>query len=519
MVPICVNTADTGITLSNVAQTICIWDARCFDDDGAFGRMPDGWYKEQYPFVDYVILMTFTGGKGYNEWYRFDETGTPHCDFSTPLRILKNVLRQGVRPVIVIGNVPYALSDQSKIEADDYGWGNRLPPQDYQEYFCYISRFARMIADHFPAEEYRKWQFRIGTEPDNFHWWIGTEEEYYKLYDYSVAALQKELGAEYLDVSLGNLENYMKWPDMLAHCVNGKNSYTGEIGTQVNRFSISHYQLGAESLPYWKFPRILSETLQRVKEYPQLGITKVNVGEGQFLSDGMSPPHRLSNAQDGTEYGASWMAEMYHAWCVNGCEYFANWAYHCDFWLTDQPMLKVPAYHVAQMIKNMSGCSNVAVTSGEAEKKGNTIGAIASVDPLKKHLQVMVYNHNLERENIAEDLEICISVDSPTDNVSVKAWLVDENHSNFFRKWLKDSVHIKRNESSADFDTLGSLVDTEVAKLLEGDDLEFWTAQKQKYAQLDGLEEIPLSFSIKDHVIRIPYTLSGHGVLFLSVTN
>ena len=136
----------------------------------------------------------------------------------------------------------------------------------------------------------------------------------------------------------------------------------------------------------------------------------------------------------------------------------------------------------------MSGCSNVAVTSGEAEKKGNTIGAIASVDPLKKHLQVMVYNHNLERENIAEDLEICISVDSPTDNVSVKAWLVDENHSNFFRKWLKDSVHIKRNESSADFDTLGSLVDTEVAKLLEGDDLEFWTAQKQKYAQLDGLE-------------------------------
>ena len=116
-------------------------------------------------------------------------------------------------------------------------------------------------------------------------------------------------------------------------------------------------------------------------------------------------------------------------------------------------------------------------------------------------------------------MEICISVDSPTDNVSVKAWLVDENHSNFFRKWLKDSVHIKRNESSADFDTLGSLVDTEVAKLLEGDDLEFWTAQKQKYAQLDGLEEIPLSFSIKDHVIRIPYTLSGHGVLFLSVTN
>ncbi len=517
MVPVWINTSDTGITLSNVAQAICIWDVRCFDDDGAFGRMPDGWYKEQYPFVDYVILMTFTGGKGYNEWYSVDESGVAHCDFSTPLRILKNVLRQGVRPVIVIGNVPYALSDQSKIEADDYGWGNRLPPKDYQEYFRYISSFARMIADNFPAEEYRQWQFRIGTEPDNYHWWTGTEEEYYKLYDYSVAALQKELGANHLDVSLGNLEKYTKWPNMLAHCANGKNYYTGEIGTQVNRFSISHYQLGTESLPYWEFPRILAETLQRIKEYPQLGITKINVGEGQFLSDGMSPPHRLSNAQDGTEYGASWMAEMYHACCANGCEYFANWAYHCDFWLTDQPTLKVPAYHVAQMIKNMSGCSSVAVRSGEAEKKGNTIGAIAAVDPLKKHLQVMVYNHNLERENIAEDLEICITADSQSDSVSVKAWLVDETHSNFFQRWLQDSAHIKRKESSADFDTLGSLVDTEVANLLEDDALEFWTAQKKKYAQLDGLEEISLPFSIKNHVIRIPYTLSGHGVLFLSI--
>ena len=129
----------------------------------------------------------------------------------------------------------------------------------------------------------------------------------------------------------------------------------------------------------------------------------------------------------------------------------------------------------------------------------------------------MVYNHNLERENIAEDLEICITADSQSDSVSVKAWLVDETHSNFFQRWLQDSAHIKRKESSADFDTLGSLVDTEVANLLEDDALEFWTAQKKKYAQLDGLEEISLPFSIKNHVIRIPYTLSGHGVLFLSI--
>lgn len=519
MVPIEIHPAETGMILPNIAQAICIWDVRCFDDDGAFGRMPDGWYKEQYPFVEYVILMTFTGGKNYNEWCSLDENGSLCYDFSTPLRILKNVLRQGVRPIIVIGNVPYALSDPSKIEPDSYGWGNRLPPKDFREYYEYISSFARMIADHFTVEEYSRWQFRVGTEPDNFHWWTGTEEEYCQLYDYTVAALQNVLGAEHLDVSPGNLETYTKWPALLAHCAIGKNYYTGQTGTQADRFSISHYELGAESQPYWELENILSEALRRAKEYPQLGITAINIGEGQFLSDGMKPPHRLSNAQDGTEYGASWMAATYDTCCSNGCEYFANWAYHCDFWLTDKPMLKVPAFHVAQMIKNMSGSRRAAVRSGRAEKNGNTVGAVASYDPSSQYLQILIYNHNIERENIAEDLEIRIIPDDiPINRISAEAWLVDEDHSNFFRTWLKDSADIPRTESSADFDTLGSLVDTEVAALLKDEDLDFWTAQKEKYRHLDGLQKIPLSFSEEDHVIRIPFTLNGHGVLFLAVT-
>lgn len=56
-----------GNIINNTFSTICVWDFNDFDDN-AFGGMPDGWYKSQYPFIDYVILMTFTGGKGYNEW-------------------------------------------------------------------------------------------------------------------------------------------------------------------------------------------------------------------------------------------------------------------------------------------------------------------------------------------------------------------------------------------------------------------------------------------------------------------
>lgn len=87
-----------------VSDTLCIWDIRDFDDGGCFGkRVPAGWFREAYPFVGTVIMMTFTGGKGYNEWVTRDEAGRLRTDFTVPVRILRNVLRQGVRPMVVLG--------------------------------------------------------------------------------------------------------------------------------------------------------------------------------------------------------------------------------------------------------------------------------------------------------------------------------------------------------------------------------------------------------------------------------
>lgn len=115
---------EKGKKISNIAKALCIWDFNVFDDCGVFGRMPDGWFKAQNPFLESVILMTFTGGAGRGEWVLLDDAGKPIYDFSVPLRVLKNVLRQGVRPIIVIGNVPYALSSRQLSEYDSYEWGN-----------------------------------------------------------------------------------------------------------------------------------------------------------------------------------------------------------------------------------------------------------------------------------------------------------------------------------------------------------------------------------------------------------
>ena len=246
--------SNPGRIIENTFSTICVWDFNDFEDN-AFGSMPEGWYKSQYPFIDYVILMTFTGGKGYNEWCSVED-GVLKTDFSKPVRILKNVLRQGVKPMIVIGNVPQALSDGRDTENDSYGWGNRCPPADYSMYYEYIKAFADAIKREFPFEIYKDFIFRVGTESDNFHWFLGSEEEYLKLYDYTAAALTEILGDE-VKIGPTNLEAVERFPNLLKHCAEGVNFYSGETGTKCDFFSVSHYELCNPPVSYTAYsPKI-----------------------------------------------------------------------------------------------------------------------------------------------------------------------------------------------------------------------------------------------------------------------
>lgn len=503
-------------TAPNTASAICVWDLRTFDD-GPFGTAPNGWYKQQYPFIDYAILMTFTGGAGYNEWYRLDENGRAVTDFSVPLRVLKNVLRQGLRPIVVIGNVPYDMSDKTLVEADSYGWGNRYAPVDYQVYYDYILAFADMIRANFEPEEYSRWQFRVGTEPDNAHWWVPGLAEYCKLYDYTVAALCRALGEENITVFSGNLESYTAWEELYQHCESGVNSCTGERGVKNDCLSVSDYQLGQGCLNYLELEEKLAFVRRRAQSYPGLFARGVNVGEGQFLSDGLPQPHRLQMAQEGTEYAASWTAAAFDACCRQNVAYYANWAWCCDFMRLDEPMLKIPAYHVASMIKAMSGGARLPIHVDSGAKEGNTVGAVACRQAEENAVYIMVYNHSLSRENRGEQVTVALRGETPLEVRRAELSLVDREHSNFFTRWLADSRQVKRREQHADFDVLGSLLDTEVGMLLEGDALRFWQEKKKEYARMDGLFTTSVTGTIQDGATVFSLAMDGHSVALLKL--
>lgn len=495
----------SGQIITNTFRAICVWDFNDFSDE-CFGAMPEGWYKSQYPFIDYAILMTFTGGKGYNEWCSL-ENGRLITDFKKPVRILKNVIRQGIKPIIVIGNVPSALSDGRDTENDSYGWGNRCPPKDYSLYYDYIKAFAGAVKLAFPYEIYKDFIFRVGTENDNFHWFLGTEEEYLKLYDYTVAALTEVLGEE-IKIGPANLESADGYPGLLKHCAEGINFFTGKTGTKCDFFSISHYEMGNPPVSYEAYAPKARMARRRAEAYPKLNITDINIGEGEFLSDGMSPSHRLLMAQDCSEYGASWHVQNFAASLENGISYFANWAYCCDYRETSEPLIKTPAYFAALLCGRL--CGLYSLKCSYSAPKGSAAGCIAAYDKTKSVLYALCWNHRFERE-AGEPLNIKLCVDGFIPENPCTVYRIDKTHNNFSAEWLEISKNLPRLETAADFDILGSVLETEISKTLNEDGLKIWKNFKYNYSRNELISEKEIFTD------SIEFTIPCHGVILLEI--
>jgi len=511
-----VDTANTIGELQPVSDTLCVWDFRMFDD-GAFGiACPDGWFKQTYPFIRQVILMTFTGGKGYNEWYTEDAYGTPLYNFSIPMRVLHNVLRQGIVPLLVVGQTPSALSVKPEDGGDSCGWGNRYRPKDYLKYYNYIYTFAEALVNEFGMETVRQWVFRIGTEPDNKSWWQETEEEYFRLYDYTVAALENVLGHKQVFVFPGNLEKVDSFENLFKHCAQDINFCTGQKGTSCCSFSVSDYSF-APAIDM--LPSKIQMMKERINDFPELQIREINIGEGQFISDGTPPcatvPHRLKMAQVGVEHGASWQAALYDISQEYGLRYYANWAYCCDFSRSQEPFIKTPAYHAALAMSRFNGY-HLQVTGGGIQENGNRVNAVAALSP-DHHVQAVVYNHHDKWKEIPCDVEVQFQ-NTSWKKVEVTFWCIDHTHNNVFTNWLEVSKDITRIESNADFDVLGSIVETEVFNTLSIEDRAFWIKKKHEYAKQNKCEITQqMIFTAESGCLTVPLHLEGHSVWIMEI--
>jgi len=94
----------------------------------------------------------------------------------------------GMKPFVELGFMPNQLASGKK---SIFWWkGNVTPPKDYEKWKNAIQNLTQHFTERYGAEEVKTWYFEVWNEPNLDGFWAGTQEEYFKLYKYSVEAIK-----------------------------------------------------------------------------------------------------------------------------------------------------------------------------------------------------------------------------------------------------------------------------------------------------------------------------------------
>ncbi len=120
--------------------------------------------------------------------YREDKNGNPEYNYMYIDPLFDYLLSIGIKPFVELGFMPSALASGSKTI---FWWrGNVTPPKDYDKWGDLIKNLTAHFTERYGAEEVKTWYFEVWNEPNLDGFWAGTQEEYFKLYKYSVNAIK-----------------------------------------------------------------------------------------------------------------------------------------------------------------------------------------------------------------------------------------------------------------------------------------------------------------------------------------
>lgn len=99
------------------------------------------------------------------------------------------LLSIGMKPFIELGFMPSALA--SGEQTCFLYKGNITPPKSYDKWYELLNKLTRHLVERYGVEEVRTWFFEVWNEPNLKFFWAGTQDEYMKLYAYSVRAIKQ----------------------------------------------------------------------------------------------------------------------------------------------------------------------------------------------------------------------------------------------------------------------------------------------------------------------------------------
>jgi len=121
-------------------------------------------------------------------FYREDRNGKPEYNYQYIDVLYDFIVNIGMKPFVELGFMPNQLASGRK---SIFWWkGNVTPPKDYEKWKAAIKDLTQHFAERYGVAEVKTWYFEVWNEPNLDGFWAGTQEEYFKLYQYSVEAIK-----------------------------------------------------------------------------------------------------------------------------------------------------------------------------------------------------------------------------------------------------------------------------------------------------------------------------------------
>jgi xylan 1,4-beta-xylosidase len=218
-------------------------------DEANFTTMKDGRrllseLHDLSPVPVYIrVHHLLTSGNGVPElkWsstnvFSLDVQGKPVYNFAILDGIFDAFKQAGVRPMVELGFMPKDLTSgadpyQVHYPQNTTAGSSNAPPKDYVVWEELVRKVTEHLIQRYGKEETLKWYWEVWNEPD-ISYWHGTPEEYFKLYDYSVAGVRAALPGALVGgpatTGANSLDAAKFLDDFLKHCAEDHSAADGK---------------------------------------------------------------------------------------------------------------------------------------------------------------------------------------------------------------------------------------------------------------------------------------------------
>jgi len=456
-------------------------------------------------------LLVSGDGQAALKWgstnaYTEDANGKPIYNWRIIDSIFDTYVRRGMKPLAQIGFMPEALSTNNSKPykhhwkpGDPYsdivtGWA--YPPKDYDKWRELVYQWVKHSVERYGKKEVESWYWEVWNEP-NGAYWKGSQEEFFKLYDYAADGLKRALPTARIggmNVAGTGSKGAQQWMNnFIKHCLSGKNYATGKTGSPLE--AILFHAKGQPGLKGNMVVMNMSTQLRDIgtgfkttMSYPETASLPVIIGECDpegCAACGMAtnPENAYRNGTMYSSYTAASFARIYQLSDQIGVNFLGAVSWSFEF--ENQPWfygfrdlatngVDKPVLNIFRMFGKMSG-KRVEVqgnrmyqlkTIVDSSVRGpqTDIGALATKD--KNSAAVMIWNyHDEDKQAPAEPINLSIS-DLSAKKVKITRYLIDNKHSNSYEAWKKmgspqspSAEPIKELEKAGQLETDGAPFD------------------------------------------------------------